>query len=249
MTGTVDEMCDYGAVLTLTECDEAIGLVPTEQLSVLETTFVPGSAVRGVVVDVTLSQGLAEVSGRADLLEAAEGRAKATMKGKKKKATAAAAEGARKVELGVGDRVTCRVEVVKPGYAAVSLPATHGRAMALLSTCTLNTTRAHGARLSVGQEVAAEAAVEPSEASLGRWVLKLVPRDKSEGTEGVKKEKGERGKEAGPEVGLGDVADATVTAVHATQVEVRLPSGQVGRVHATEVRVGRGGMDDVGRWY
>lgn len=189
-----------------------------------------------VVLHATRSQGLVEVSCKDDLVAAAKERGEGSgKKGKKRKVPADSPA------LEIGEKLAVRVELVKKGHAVVSTEV--GRRVAMGATCNLNTMGSERQmKLAAGDVVEAEVVAEECAVTYGRAVVALTK--KREEKEGERKGRAEKEKKEGKkakkeepaeDAGAGEVVTVTVMMVHPTQVEVKLPSGQVGRIHGSEV--------------
>ncbi|KAK9832620.1 hypothetical protein WJX81_004603 [Elliptochloris bilobata] len=211
--GTVHDVRDYGVLCDLEGHPDIVALVSPGQA---EGSTVPGTAVRGRVLDVNKKDGIVDLSLLARLA--------AAKKGKAAKATA---------EFAVGARVPACVELAKDDYAVVSLPQ-HGAALGYAATADFNSAAPDARpRFSAGQALTAVVAALPGPATGGRLLLH-VPTAPSAAAE-VQRAKKQ------PRAAPGRAVDAVVTSVFPLFVVATLSNGARGRLHVSEVEDGEPG--------
>ena len=134
----VGETKEYGVLADVPEVDaEVVGLLAAHQLA---KGAKKGSTRKGVVLDVSRAEGVADIAARKGLVALREASASATAartKRSKKASSSRALVASEDPPLRPGSEVDAIVELLKPEYAIVSLPD-HGGRVAFVARRLLN---------------------------------------------------------------------------------------------------------------
>ena len=258
----VGETKEYGVLADVPEVDaEVVGLLAAHQLA---KGAKKGSTRKGVVLDVSRAEGVADIAARKGLVALREASASATAartKRSKKASSSRALVASEDPPLRPGSEVDAIVELLKPEYAIVSLPDHGGRvafvARRLLNDPSLGASAEAFASLESDPRLGAcdgetrvplVVAAEPGPG--GRAMLcapKRASKTADSETEGDRAN-GTNAHASGTLVAAGVKLSGTVREVQPSQATVALSDGRVGRLHATEVGDRAGAPMPAGRF-
>ncbi|EFN56095.1 hypothetical protein CHLNCDRAFT_145628 [Chlorella variabilis] len=257
--GEVHEAKGYGLICDLEAHADVVGLVAPHQMPA-GASREPGTSVRAVVLDANKREGVVDLSLQPRLVAAAQAAAAAAdaetaPKKKKQKKAAVGGKAAAAAELKEGQRLECKVELVKEeaGYCVVTLPAADGSPtgsplLGFLPTTDFNLQyQQHQQPPRPGDSLTASVAALPSPATGGRLLLAapvggkpVKPAAAAGGTGAAKRPQSDKQQaQRMQQHATGSCVEATVGAVHALHADLdldKLAVAVLGRVTTAEGR-------------
>ncbi|CAA7399281.1 unnamed protein product [Spirodela intermedia] len=203
--GEVQDLKDYGVVLGFKDHD-AVGFVSQYQLG--GRMVEKGSRVKALVLDISLSDNLVDLSLKEGFLS------------KKRRRESF-------MDLQLHQTVEGIVEIVKENYMVLSIPACN-YAIGFASIIDYNTQKLPCSNFVNGQSVSATVAALPGPSTLGRLLLLLKSMS------AVSELSSKRAQE-GSSYSVGSLVDAEITEIKPLEVHLNLGGSCRGRIHVTEV--------------
>ncbi|KAJ4801242.1 hypothetical protein LUZ62_052488 [Rhynchospora pubera] len=209
----VDTTREFGVVVSFKDHSNIVGFIANHQFG--GKKLEEGSSVESVVLDVSRSDGLVDLSCKPELVRAAS----SAQKKKRRRNTTS--------DLELHQEVNAVVEIVKQNYLVVSIP---GYSYTIGYACTMdyNLQKQPHKSYSPGQSVNAVVGALPSTDASKRLLLLLKAlSDKSRDSSS------KRAKKSNYKVG--SVVEGEIVEIKPLELIVRLGAGLQGRVHITEV--------------
>uniref|UniRef100_A0A1J3HSM0 rRNA biogenesis protein RRP5 n=1 Tax=Noccaea caerulescens TaxID=107243 RepID=A0A1J3HSM0_NOCCA len=217
--GTIQEHNDLGVVVNFDNIDNVLGFIPQYHLG--GATLEHGSVVHAVVLDISRTERLVDLSLRPDLINNSTKEVSNSQSKKKRKRDISK-------ELEVHQRVSAVVEIVKEQYLVLSIPE-HSFTIGYASVSDYNTQKSPGKQFSTGQSVVASVEALQNPLTSGRLLLLL---DSVSGISETSRSKRAKKKSS---CEVGSLVHAEITEIKPFELRVNFGQSFRGRIHITEV--------------
>lgn len=217
--GRVHETKDFGVVISFEKYSDIFGFITQYQLG--GKTLETGSTVRAIVLDVSKSERLVDLSLKPEFVERSQRDACVAAVAKKKRKR-------ESKEFKVHETVNAVVEIVKEDYLVVSLPE-HNFSTGYAAVTDYNMQRLQRKQFSNGEKVVATIMALPSDLTAGRLLLLLESSNQAVETSSSKKAKKRSGYD------IGSLVHAEITDIRPLELWLKFGIGFRGRVHIAEV--------------
>ncbi|XP_021753643.1 rRNA biogenesis protein RRP5-like isoform X2 [Chenopodium quinoa] len=217
--GRINEAKDFGVVISFEKYSDVFGFISQHQMG--GKTLETGSTVRAVVLDVSKSERLVDLTLKPEFVEKSERNACAATVAKKKRKR-------ESKEFKLHETVKAVVEVVKEDYLVLSLPE-HNYSVGYAAVTDYNMQRLRRKQFSTGETVVATIMALPSDLTAGRLLLLLESCNGSLETSISKKAKKRSGYD------IGSLVHAEITDIKPLEMWLKFGMGFRGRVHIAEV--------------
>ncbi|XP_024021580.1 rRNA biogenesis protein RRP5 isoform X2 [Morus notabilis] len=216
--GRIQETKDVGVVVSFDKYNDVLGFITHNQLA--GTTVETGSVIQAVVLDVSITEHLVDLSLKTELIGKFKESSRSQNDKKKRKK-----EASKNLEL--HQTVNAVVEMVKENYLVLSIHECN-YALGYASKFDYNSQMSPQKQFLNGQSVMATVMALPSPSTMGRLLLLL----NSIGEPGTSSSKRAKKKSS---YTLGSLVQAEITEIRPLELRLKFGVGFHGRLHITEV--------------
>ncbi|PKA45582.1 30S ribosomal protein S1, chloroplastic [Apostasia shenzhenica] len=216
--GEVQDIKEFGIVLGFSNYENVVGFVAQHQLG--ELSVEKGSVIRAVVLDISKSESLVDLSLKPNLINSKNVEQSSTAKKKRHRGSI--------FELELHQTLTAIVEIVKENYLVVSLPE-YNYAVGYASIIDYNTEMLPRKHFFNGQSVLVTIEALHSADSSGRLLLRLKSLGEALNSSSLKRAK------KLSNYTIGALVDAEIIGIKQLELCVKFGVGLTGKIHVNEV--------------